>query len=201
MIKNSAQLIIISLFSALLLSACADLSNKPDTVPESVKTDDFVTMNYQQRSWVPASDMLFDPIAVGTKAEVLVNHASTKIIGPSYQDALNSLAAEIWMIENAQYTVDLVYYIFKRDTVGYAILGALCNAVKRGVDVRIMVDSLGSIHATHKELKALETCADEAGYMKDQAGFDTANKARVQVVIINARRAMLPHEIPGLLSP
>ena len=53
-------------------------------------------------------------------------------------DALKSLAAKLWMIENAEYTVDVMYYIFKRDTVGYAVLGALCNAVKRGVDVRIM---------------------------------------------------------------
>lgn len=183
---NLKKLNIIGLFTVLLLSSCADLSHKPDKVPEFLKTDDFVTMNYQQRTWVPADKMFFDPIAVGNIAEIPVNHARTKIIGPSYQDALNSLAAKIWMIENAEYTVDLVYYIFKRDTAGYAILGALCNAVKRGVDVRIMVDSLGSIDSSHKELKALETCADKAGYIKDKAGFDTAKKARVQVVIINA---------------
>jgi len=186
MSKPPKKIIIISQLAFLLLSSCVDLSHKPDTVPESEKTGDFVAMNYQQRSWVPASEMSFDPIAVGNKAEIPVNHARTKIIGPSYQDALNSLAAKIWMIENAQYTIDLVYYIYKRDTVGYAVLGALCNAVKRGVDVRIMVDSLGSIHASHKELKALETCADEAGYMQDEAGIVTPNKARIQVVIINA---------------
>jgi hypothetical protein len=114
--------------------------------------------------------MTFNPIAVGSLAKIPVNNARTKIIGPSYQDALNSLAAKIWMIENAQYTVDLVYYIYKRDTVGYAILGALCNAVKRGVDVRIMVDSLGSMHSNHDELRALETCAIKASYVKDATG-------------------------------
>jgi phosphatidylserine/phosphatidylglycerophosphate/cardiolipin synthase-like enzyme len=41
-----------------------------------------------------------------------------------------SLAAKIWSIENAQHTVDATYYIFKPDLVGYAVLGALCNAVK-----------------------------------------------------------------------
>lgn len=143
-------------------------------------------MNYKQRTWIPADEMTFNPIAVGSLAKIPVNNARTKIIGPSYQDALNSLAAKIWMIESAQYTVDLVYYIYKRDTVGYAILGALCNAVKRGVDVRIMVDSLGSMHSNHDELRALETCAIKAGYMKDATGFVTKNKARVQVVIINA---------------
>ena len=176
----------IGLLAVFMLSSCADLSHKPDTVPESEKSDDFVTMNYDQRTWVPADEMSFDPIGVGVISEIPVNHARTKIIGPSYQDALNSLAAKIWMIDNAQYTIDLVYYIFKRDTAGYAILGALCNAVKRGVDIRIMVDSVGSTHTSHNELKALETCADEAGYIKNEAGFDTNKKARVQVVIINA---------------
>jgi hypothetical protein len=33
---------------------------------------------------------------------------------------------------------------------------------------------------------ALETCAIKASYMKDATGFVTKNKARVQVVIINA---------------
>ena len=184
--KNSKKSAIISLLAVLLLSSCTRLSHKPDTVPESFKSNDFVTMNYQQRTWVPADEMAFDPISVGNLAKIPVNNARTKIIGPSYQDALNSLAAKIWMIENAKYTVDLVYYIYKRDTVGYAVLGALCNAVKRGVDVRIMVDSLGSIHSNHDELKALETCADQAGFIKDKNGLDTNKLARVQVVIINA---------------
>ena len=97
-----------------------------------------------------------------------------------------SLAAKLWLIENAEHTIDVMYYIFKRDTVGYAVLGALCNAVKRGVDVRIMVDSLGSIHPSHSELSALETCADEAGFMRNIDGQVTTKKARVQVVIFNA---------------
>lgn len=173
-------------FAALMLSSCADLSQKPDTVPESLKSDDFVTRNYDHRTWVAPDEMTFDPIGVGSVSDIPVNRARTKIIGPSYQDALNSLAAKIWMIDNAQYTVDLVYYIFKRDTAGYAILGALCDAVKRGVDIRIMVDSVGSTHTSHNELKALETCADEAGYIKNEFGVETNKKARVQVVIINA---------------
>lgn len=87
------------------------------------------------------------------------------------------------MIENAEHTIDLVYYIFKRDVAGYAVLGALCNAVKRGVDVRIMVDSVGSLHGHHNELKALETCSAEAGYLRDEFGQATEHKARAQVAI------------------
>ncbi|RLA24762.1 MAG: hypothetical protein DRQ62_04530, partial [Gammaproteobacteria bacterium] len=113
MLKNPEK-IVISLLIISLLASCVDLSHKPDIVPESVKTNDFVTMNYQQRTWIPASEMVFDPIAVGNKAKIPVHNARTKIIGPTYQDALNSLAAKILMIENAEYTIDLVYYIYKR---------------------------------------------------------------------------------------
>ncbi len=99
---------------------------------------------------------------------------------------MNSLAAKIWMIENARHTIDATYYIFHRDLVGEAMLGALCNAVQRGVDIRFMVDSVGSIDSSHSELKALETCADDAGFMRNAAGELTNKKARIQVVIFNS---------------
>ena len=99
---------------------------------------------------------------------------------------MSSLAAKIWLIENAQHTIDVTYYIFHIDPVGHAMLGALCNAVKRGVDVRMMVDSLGSFSIDHTPLRALETCAEEAGFMRNDKGQLTTKKARVQVVIFNA---------------
>ncbi len=141
---------------------------------------------YHSRSWLVARKLKIDPIEFGNISKAPVQHARTKILGTSREDAVRSLAAKIWMIEHAQHTVDITYYIFKRDLVGYAILGALCNAVKRGVDIRIMVDSLGSFHMTHSELKALESCAEEAGFIHDANGHPTTHKARVQSVIINA---------------
>ena len=170
-----------------MLVSCANLSHKRSHLLESeYNSDDFITRIYDYRTWVPSSEIPFNPIGFGTRVDIPVNDARTKIIGPTYEDALDSLAAKIWMIENATHTIDLVYYIFKRDMAGYAILGALCNAVKRGVDVRIMVDSVGSFDATHNELRGLETCAEEAGFVKDEWGRPTDRKARVQVVIINA---------------
>jgi len=170
----------------LLVTSCADLSHKPSTIDAATISYDFISLNYEYRTWYPPNEVPFDPLGFAKKADIPVNHARAKIIGPTYDDAVNSLAAKIWMIDNAQYTADLVYYIFKRDSAGYAILGALCNAVKRGVDVRIMVDSVGSIDANHNELRALETCAEHAGYLKGLDGKPTDKKARVQVVLINA---------------
>jgi phosphatidylserine/phosphatidylglycerophosphate/cardiolipin synthase-like enzyme len=79
-----------------------------------------------------------------------------------------------------------MYYIFAGDLVGRAMLGSLCDAVQRGVDVRIMVDSIGSISLDRNYLRALESCAADAGFMRNKAGELTIYKARVQPVIFNA---------------
>jgi len=180
----------------LLLSSCTTVPTEqacpagtqqlPSCPPANAVADPAVDKLYRERTWYPKGETTIDSVKVGAEAQVPINHALTKILGPSHDDAMKSLAAKIWLIENAEHTVDVVYYIFKRDLVGYSILGALCNAVKRGVDVRIMVDSLGSYHATHDELRALETCADNAGFMHNANGQITTKKARVQAVIFNA---------------
>jgi len=179
----------------LLLVACAGpqtyqcpagTQNLPDCPPANAVNDAGINKLYASRTWVPSRKLTIDPIKMGEDAQIPINRARTKVLGPSHDDALKSLAAKIWLIENSQHTVDVMYYIFKRDLVGYSVLGALCNAVKRGVDVRIMVDSLGSIHPSHSELSALETCGEEAGFMRNKKGQVTTKKARVQLVIFNA---------------
>lgn len=179
----------------LVLSACASpgiqqcepgTQNLPNCPPAYAVNDEAIKKIYAERTWAPPSELTFDPIELGEQAEIPINRARTKVLGPSQDDAVRSLAAKLWLIENAEHTVDVMYYIFARDKVGYAILGALCNAVKRGVDVRMMVDSLGSFHPTHSELKALETCAQEAGFMRNAEGKVTTTRARVQVVIFNS---------------
>ena len=182
-------------FLALLLNACVSVpqqqcpvgtQNLPDCPPADAVDDDKINAIYELRTWMPPSKLGFDPVKYGKEAEIPVNSADAKIIGPKHDEALDSLATKIWLIENAQHTVDVTYYIFKPDLVGYAVLGALCNAVKRGVDVRIMVDSLGSMRPGHSELRAVETCAVDASFMRNAQGQLTTKKARVQVVIFNA---------------
>jgi putative cardiolipin synthase len=185
--RKMRYMTLLFLSAALLIASCAGQSQKRSHLLDSeFNSEEFITRIYDYRTWYPPAELPFNPIGLGKQVDIPVNDARTKIIGPTYEDALDSLAAKIWMIENATHSVDLVYYIFKRDTAGYAILGALCNAVKRGVDVRIMVDSVGSFDANHNELRALETCTAEAGFVKDEMGRATDKKARVQVVLINA---------------
>jgi phosphatidylserine/phosphatidylglycerophosphate/cardiolipin synthase-like enzyme len=179
----------------LFLNACASVpeqqcpagtQNLPDCPPAEAIDDEKINTIYELRTWLPPSKLTIDPIRLGEEAEIPINSADAKIIGPKHAEALDSLATRIWLIDNAQHTVDVTYYIFKNDLVGYAVLGALCNAVKRGVDVRIMVDSLGSMRPGHSDLRAVETCAEDAGFMRNADGQLTTKKARVQVVIFNA---------------
>ncbi len=160
--------------------------NLPDCPPGDAVEDDEITEIYDRRTWVPPSKLKFDPILLGKQAQIPVNSSRIKVIGPSHDDAMRSLATKIWLIDHAQHTIDVTYYIFKTDLVGYAILGALCNAVERGVDVRIMVDSIGSLSPGHTGLRAVETCTENGGFVRNAKGQITTKKARAQVVIFNA---------------
>ncbi len=184
----------VAVLSALLYG-CASVPQQqcpPGTLqmqgcpPADAVDDEAIKETYDIRTWLPPSKLTIDPIALGAEAEIPINSAQAKIIGPAHSEAMDSLAAKIWLIENARHTVDVTYYIFKTDIVGYAVLGALCDAVKRGVDVRIMVDSIGSFSPGHSELRAVETCATDAGFIRNADGKLTTKKARVQVVIFNA---------------
>jgi putative cardiolipin synthase len=180
----------------LLLASCATTSQKtcpagtqnlPDCPPLNAIDDAAINELYESRTWLPAKEIEEDLLELGKQADIPVQHARTKFLGPTDHAAIDSLAVKLWMIENAAHTIDFTYYIFKTDLIGYAMLGAMCNAVKRGVDIRVTIDSLGSISGgSHSALRALETCADHAGFMLNSAGQLTTRKARVQVVIFNA---------------
>ena len=181
----------------LLISACTSPASRQldviGSTRELVKTasvnagnEEYIRLLRESRTWVPHDQLSEDPIELGINAKIPIQHEGVKILGPSEDDALRSLALKVWLIENAQHTVDVVYYIFKPDLAGEAILGALCNAVKRGVDVRMMVDSIGSMSPFHTDLLALATCADQAGYMRTVDGQKTVYKARIQAAIFNA---------------
>ena len=181
-------------FFVLLVAACSS-RGKVQTAPlqatqqqiqeiHSNKSDvPNMDLLYESRSWVPPQDLTLDPVETAKNAFIPTTRDNVKILGPYGDDPLRSLALKIWMIENAQHTIDVVYYIFTPDLVGQAMLGALCNAVQRGVDVRIMVDAVGSFNPFNDHFRALETCAETATNIRDAEGRLTQHRARVQVVI------------------
>jgi putative cardiolipin synthase len=194
---NRNLLQIIAVFTALTLNACVSftvpahrcppgtqqLENCPP--PEAVR-DEKIEALYRTSAWIKPSKLGLDTIAIGKQAKIPVQSAQTKFIGPRDADALDSLAAKLWMIENAEHTIDLMYYIYSNDLIGKAIMGALCDAVERGVDIRFVVDSIGSIRLKTVDMQALESCQLNAGFMLNENGEMTVAKARVQAVIFNS---------------
>lgn len=199
MIRNPTSLnsaLFISILVSLLLAGCATAPSAPvcpqntqqlaDCPPLSAVVDAKTEYIYAYRTWKPPKEVEEDPVAFGVNADIPIQGARGKILGPDDEGAIDSLAAKLWMIENARHTIDFGYYIFKSDLVGYAMIGAMCEAVKRGVDVRVMVDSAGSMKTGRSTLAALKTCENQAGFMLDEAGQRTTRKARVQVMVFNA---------------
>ncbi len=117
-----------------------------------------------------------------------------KLIGPD--KGRLSLMTKLQMIRRAKYTLDIGYYILKRDISAYSLLHEVCKAIERGVDVRILIDSLGSIHHFHGELKALSYCP--RGLMLDESGRHNREniRSKVQSVVFNS----LFHPIGDLLD-
>jgi putative cardiolipin synthase len=148
--------------------------------------DEEISEHQKSREWLPANEHSQDFLLLAMNKEIPVQDAHVKFLGSDHQTAVSSIATKIWLINNAKYSVDLTYYIFTKDLSGYAILGSLCNAVKRGVDVRIMVDSMGSYSMNHSGLKALINCNGEAGLRRNPQGQETVTRAKVQAVIFNS---------------
>lgn len=192
MLVSIACLVLASCAATPRPATCpAGTQDLPDCPPLSAIDDPEINQIYEDRTWLPSKEIDEDLIELGKQADIPVQHARTKYLGPTDHAAIDSLAVKLWMIENANHTIDFTYYIFKTDLVGQALLGALCNAVQRGVDVRVTVDSVGSISGgSHTPLRALETCAEHAGFMRNSEGQVTTKKARVQVVIFNALSKM-----------
>jgi phosphatidylserine/phosphatidylglycerophosphate/cardiolipin synthase-like enzyme len=184
---------LLPLLSLLLITACAasgppiaavpPLSESP---PTNVSPQTYTDWVYRWRSWRPEHAQAPAELQQRIGIQTPIQQARAKLLGPTVVDAQRSLALKLWLLKNARHTIDINYYIFSTDLVGLSILGALCDAVQRGVDVRVTVDSLGSISLGHTDLRALETCAEDAGFLHDSQERPTANRARVQVVIFNA---------------
>lgn len=202
-IRSSIQLSCCHFMSSLLLAysscavaapetheSCQDTSVSAENCPPANAIDDaFINDLAKYRTWVPAkelSDRDLDPVQFSTEAEIRISPATGKLITSSPEDSRSSIVAKLWMIENALHTVDLTYYIFRKDLAGQAVLAALCDAVKRGVDVRFMMDATGSVATASHDIDWLLACAREAGWMINAEGELTTQRARVQILTFNS---------------
>ncbi|MFV8782110.1 phospholipase D family protein [Microbulbifer sp. SA54] len=70
-------------------------------------------------------------------------------------DGLSAFVARAAVIEEAQVSLDLMYYIYSDDTSGRILTALLLQAADRGVRVRLLVDDLGT-RVTNPWVTALE---------------------------------------------
>ena len=69
---------------------------------------------------------------------------------------LDAFAARVGLIELADRTLDLQYYIFHRDSTGEIIVDRLIAAADRGVRVRLLLDDWGTLEKQDAVVRALD---------------------------------------------
>jgi putative cardiolipin synthase len=100
-------------------------------------------------------------------------------------DPQEGLLAKVMMIRKAKKTIDLTYFIFKDDDTSKMILHELRMAIKRGVKVRLMTDSMGSLSKApfYNDIKALSSLSGKP--ILDSLGNPTGEYASMEAVLFN----------------
>jgi putative cardiolipin synthase len=97
-------------------------------------------------------------------------------------DPEEALAAKLLLIRHATESVDIAHFILITDGAGKLVVNELKDAILRGVNVRILVDSYGSrasIMGVVSDLKALLSAAQGPG-----------TKGTVEVVVFNPQMSL-----------
>ena len=85
--------------------------------------------------------------------------------GDAFFDALESA------IDEAQEHVHLEFYIYDGDEIGARIRDALVRARKRNVEVRLLLDGIGSVSLSNSFLRPLEAAGGEVAFFNPVSGF------------------------------
>jgi putative cardiolipin synthase len=112
-------------------------------------------------------------------------------------DPEEAAVALIMAIRRAKHEVVIGTYIFGKDEFSHAILNEVKDALGRGVDVRVLVDSEGTPGLHHDLLKVLHSVP--RGYAVDDFGNLTTRLATVQTSIFNPPSRVL-QALPKFLS-
>lgn len=123
--------------AAALLSGCATVQSRHD---------------YAR----PASVALAHPeqTAFGARFDSLATAHSGASGFHILNAGVDGLLARVQMIDAAQKTLDLQYFIFRGDTTGHLVIDALTRAAARGVAIRLLVDD-GDIADGDEQVLAL----------------------------------------------
>ncbi|MDE2095403.1 MAG: PLDc N-terminal domain-containing protein, partial [Burkholderiales bacterium] len=72
-----------------------------------------------------------------------------------HADGREALAALWHAIEDAEHSIDLCTFIIGRDAVGHGLIEQLCAKARAGVQVRVLLDGLGSLMRSRPDLRPL----------------------------------------------
>lgn len=116
-----------------------------------------------------------EPIYTGNQIEMLINGDA---FFPRLIDAINS----------AERSIVLSSYLFFHNAVASKVIDALSQAVSRGVKVRVLVDSTGSLHNARRALPALRKAGVELAEFRPRSlfppsfGVNLCNHRKIAVV-------------------
>ncbi|MGB5279145.1 MAG: phospholipase D family protein [Gammaproteobacteria bacterium] len=111
------------LLLALFFSGCATVSfDEPKPYSKTITDTADTRLGKEVSRWVAAHDGLpgFYPLSEG----------------------MDSLGARLYLAERADRTIDLQYFLMKKDTAGLVMMNALLKAADRGVRVRFLLDDI-----------------------------------------------------------
>ena len=110
----------------------------------------------------------------------------------SGEDAFNTL---VKLIESARETIHITTFILGRDEVGRAIIEALAKKAREGVEVRLLLDSLGSLWARGDFVKPLLDAGGSIGYflpvLPVRRRWSANLRNHRKMVIVDNRSAMV----------
>ena len=67
-------------------------------------------------------------------------------------------------LEKAERSINIEYFIIKKDHVGLELIDLLTKKASQGLEVRLLIDTLGSRHINNKVLKAYLEAGGKVGY-------------------------------------
>lgn len=81
-----------------------------------------------------------------------------------HEDGPASRRALLTLIEDAQQHIDLCTYVLGADQTGASIVGALVRRAGEGVQVRILLDAIGSMQSSRQQIRALKDGGVKVGW-------------------------------------
>jgi putative cardiolipin synthase len=127
------------MLAAVLLGGCTTLDRGTARTPSSALSENDALSTTLGRTWSAAAS----PDSSLSAFRLLPNN-------------LEAFAARVAMIDAAERTLDLQYYIFHNDDIGLSLIDRLVAAADRGVRVRILIDDMYA-HGVEKGLVAFDS--------------------------------------------